>query len=117
MRHQNRLKTLGLPSPHRESLLRNLTASLIIHEKIRTTKSRAKALSQRFDRVMSLIQRKDDREAIRTLGQYLTIKEASKKILKELKPRYADRTSGFTRITGIGLRAGDSATLVQIELV
>lgn len=117
MRHQKKLKKIGLPKDHRTALLRNLIASLVIHERIRTTQARAKALSSRFDRVMSLVKRKDTREAIRTVAQYCTIEAASRKLVGELKGRYENRTSGFTRITRVGMRKGDNAKLVQIELL
>lgn len=117
MRHSKRLKKLGLPKSHRESLLKNLTASLILHGRIRTTLSRAKVLSGRFDRLINLIQRKEPRETIRILPKYCTIETACKKLLKELKPKYEKRKSGFTRLTRIGMRKGDNAKLVQIELV
>ncbi|HEY8238332.1 MAG TPA: bL17 family ribosomal protein, partial [Candidatus Limnocylindrales bacterium] len=39
------------------------------------------------------------------------------KLFDEIGPKYADRTSGFTRIVKLGPRAGDAAEIVQIELV
>jgi large subunit ribosomal protein L17 len=39
------------------------------------------------------------------------------KLFKEIAPKYADRTSGYTRIIHLGLRHGDAAPIVQIELV
>ena len=117
MRHLKTLKKLGLKKSHRDSLIKNLIASLVLHGQIRTTEARAKALAQHFGRLMSLIQRKETREAIRSASRYCGIQAASEKLINELKPKYAKRTSGFTRITQIGLRKGDAANLVQIELI
>ena len=39
------------------------------------------------------------------------------KLFKEIAPRYADRTSGYTRLVHIGQRKGDAAEIFQIELV
>lgn len=117
MRHRKKLKKLGLPKDHRKALMKNLIASLVLHERIRTTKLRAHALAARFDRMMSLVQKKELREAIRMLSLYCGIEEASRKIVGPLKERFAKRTSGFTRITPVGTRKGDNAKLVQIELV
>jgi large subunit ribosomal protein L17 len=39
------------------------------------------------------------------------------KLFDEIAPKYSDRTSGFTRIVRIGLRKGDAAPIVQLELV
>ncbi|PIQ78231.1 50S ribosomal protein L17 [Candidatus Peregrinibacteria bacterium CG11_big_fil_rev_8_21_14_0_20_46_8] len=117
MRHRNKVKKLGLRKDHRTALLRNLTTSLILHDKIRTTEARAKVVSARFGRLMNIVQKKEAREAIRMTPKYLSNTDASRKLLEVLKPKYADRQSGFTRITRIGLRDGDKATLVQIELI
>lgn len=117
MRHCKKLKKLGLKHSHRESLIKNLVASLVLHEKIRTTESRAKVLAARFGRIMRAAQKKEKREAIRAMSKYCFIKKVSEKVINELKTRYKDKTSGFTRITRIGMRKGDNAKLVQIELV
>ncbi|MEK7171843.1 MAG: 50S ribosomal protein L17 [Patescibacteria group bacterium] len=117
MRHRKRLKKMGLARPHRMSLLKNLVASLVLHGSIRTTENRAKALASRFGRLMSLIQKKDAREAIRLMPNYCGIEAASRKLVGELKTKYEKRKSGFTRITSIGVRKGDNSNLVQIELI
>jgi large subunit ribosomal protein L17 len=39
------------------------------------------------------------------------------KLFDELAPKYADRTSGFTRIVRLGQRLGDAAEIVQLELI
>jgi large subunit ribosomal protein L17 len=39
------------------------------------------------------------------------------KLFDEIAPKYADRSSGFTRIVRLGQRRGDAAEIVQIELV
>ena len=117
MRHLKKLKKLGLNKSHRTSLLRNLVASLVLHEKIRTTENRAKALAARFGRLMKLIKTKEKREAIRLLPNYCSVKKAGEKLVNELKTKYENRSSGYTRITRIGRRTGDNALLVQIELI
>lgn len=117
MRHKKKVKKLGLPKAHRVSLLRNLISSLVLHGKIRTTENRAKALAARFGRLMNLIQKTGLREAIRFLPRYVSVAAAQKKLMDEVKKKYEKRTSGFTRITRIGLRKGDSARFVQIELI
>lgn len=117
MRHFKRLKKLGLKKSHRDSLKKNLVASLILNERIRTTESRAKVLQSHFGRMMNIVQRKDIREAIRALPNYCAVDAACRKLMAELKPKYEKRTSGFTRITRIGMRKGDNAKLVQIQLV
>lgn len=120
MRHRKKLKKLGLKKSHRDSLLKNLIADLVLHERIRTTESRAKALAARLGKLMTLVRKKEPREAIRVLPKYCADTAhgtARRKIIAELKPRYEQRASGFTRITRVGMRRGDNARLVQIQLV
>lgn len=117
MRHLKKLKKLGLVKSHRVSLLKNLTASLVLNGYVRTTESRAKALAAHVSRMMRFVRNKPLREAIRVLPRYCFTKAAPRKIVTELKIKYEKRVSGFTRLTPIGLRKGDSAKFVQIELI
>lgn len=117
MRHRKKLKKIGLARPHRVSVLKNLAASLVLHGRLRTTKRRAKALASHINHLLHIVQKKEPREAIRLLPRYLWGKSAAEKIMKEWKPKLGERKSGFTRITPIGLRKGDSAKLVQIEIL
>lgn len=120
MRHKKKVKKLGLKKSHRESLIKNLVLSLVMHGRIKTIENRAKVLASRFDRVMNILQKKEKREFIRLLpslcAKYAQPAELGKKF-DELKTKYASRKSGFTRITCIGCRKGDNSKLVLIELI
>lgn len=117
MRHQKKLKKLGVKKDHRTSMIRNLITSLVLHEHIKTTPNRAKVLAARFSRMMTIVKRKNDREAIRLLPQFVTTELASKKVMGVLKAKYEGKISGFTRSIPLGLRKGDSAEQVHIELI
>ncbi|MFA6458214.1 MAG: 50S ribosomal protein L17 [Patescibacteria group bacterium] len=119
MRHRvNKISRLGRAAGDRGLLIRNLATSLVIHEKIQTTSSKAKALQPVFDRlIVNLKKKPDDREAVRYLKSILLTEKAQKKALSELKVKYAERSSGFTRITPISVQKGDCAPKVQIELI
>lgn len=117
MRHLKKVEHLGLKKSHRVSLVRGLVASLVLNGRLRTTERRAKLLAKRFNHLMRLVQKKDPREAIRVIPQYCHTVAASKKLLGELKKKYEGRTSGFTRMTRVGMRKGDNAELIQIELI
>lgn len=93
-----------------------MVSSLILHEKIQTTETKAKELRRVMDKMMTLAKQNTLESKRRLLGQ-LTEKNAVKKIRTVLVPRYQERTSGFTRIIRLGQRKGDSATVVNIELV
>jgi large subunit ribosomal protein L17 len=118
MRHQKRQSKLGgRKRDARRLLLGNLATSLLIHEKIQTTQAKAKAVQPLVDDLINTAKRKEKRLAIRALNSVLQSELASRKIMEELIKRYAERKSGYTRITPIKFRAGDAAPIVQIELV
>ena len=119
MRHRvQKISKLGRQADHRALLIRNLATSLVEREKIQTSAAKAKALQPVFEKIIVNVKKKaDDREAIRYLKSVLLTEKAQKKTLAELKKRFADRSSGFTRITPIGLRKGDATPKVQIELI
>lgn len=117
MRHQKRQSKLARPRDARRLLLGNLATSLITHEKIQTTKTKAEAVQPLIDRLIHAALTKEKRLAIRALNQVLQSELSSRKVMDELTKRYTDRKSGFTRIIPIKFRAGDAAPLVQIELL
>jgi large subunit ribosomal protein L17 len=98
-------------------MLKNLTVSIILYEKVKTTESKAKLVKPIVDRLIAAAKKQDLSTAMRSLNGYLPDSNASKKIARDLSERYKDRSSGFTRITPLGFRSGDAAPMVQIELV
>lgn len=118
MRHKVKKTHLGgLREEHRASLLRNLATSLILYEKVKTTKPRATAVEPLIAKLINTAKTKDTVNAIRALNRFFYDKNASKKTMEILKERYKAKNSGFTRITNLKLREGDRAQLVQIELI
>jgi large subunit ribosomal protein L17 len=118
MRHRvKKAKLGGRGRAGRKLLLGNLATSLILHEKIKTTKAKAKAVQPIIDKLIISAKKKEKRIAIREVAAILQNEMSSKKLFEELLKRYQDRQTGFTRISEIGFRAGDAAPLVQIELV
>ncbi|MEQ1849169.1 MAG: 50S ribosomal protein L17 [Candidatus Peribacteraceae bacterium] len=117
MRHRNNSKRLGRKPDQARQLLKNLATSVLLYERVRTTKKRAEVVRGVIDRIITI--GKTDRTdlAIRKLTVMVTDKNASKKVLEVYKKRYADRPSGFTRMKPVGMRKGDGALLVDLELV
>ena len=113
-----KISRLGRQPDHRALLIRNLATSLVECEKIQTSAAKAKALQPAFERIITNVKKKpDDNTAIRYLKSILLTEKAQKKALSELKTKFADRNSGFTRITPLGLQKGDATPKVQIELI
>ena len=117
MRHNVQKLKLGLPRGQRKNMIGNLATSLILHEKIRTTYSKAKALQPVMDKLINLGKQGAKKNAIRDICSILQSDLSAKKLVEEIGKRYQDRTSGYTRITNIGFRRGDAAPVVQIELL
>ncbi len=116
MRHRKKGKILDRKTAARKALLRNLATSLILYERIKTTKAKAKALRPYVERMITTGKAKT-LHARRELLKKLTVPMAVEKILAELSPRYMTRPGGYTRIVKIGRREGDAAEIVQIEFV
>lgn len=116
MRHRNKNKILDRQKGPRELMLRNLASSIILYEKVKTTRARAAAVRPLVERMITAA-KAGDLNARRGLIKVLLQKNAVKKSMEVLGSRYRERPGGYTRIVKLGARAGDGAEMVQIELV
>ena len=116
MRHRLAHRKLGRTSTHRMSVLRNMSASLIRHQRIRTTLAKAKELRPFAERLVTL-GKKDSLHARRRALQILPDKKAVAKLFNEVSPRFAERPGGYTRILKLEPRQGDGAPMAFIEFV
>ena len=116
MRHLKSGRKLNRTSSHREAMFKNMAASLIKHELIRTTLPKAKELRRVAEPLITLA--KTDGVANRRLAfARLRDKVAVGKLFVELGPRYRERKGGYTRILKCGMRVGDNAPMAYVELV
>ncbi len=116
MRHRNSGRNFSRTTAHRESMFRNMAASLFKHEIIRTTLPKAKELRRVAEPLITIS--KNDGVANRRLAfARLRDKEAVGKLFVELGPRYKERAGGYLRILKCGFRAGDNAPMAYVELV
>lgn len=116
MRHRNSGRKLNRNSSHRKAMFRNMAASLVEHEMIRTTLPKAKELRRVAEPLITLA--KSDSVANRRLAfDRLRDKEAVGKLFNELGPRYETRPGGYLRIMKCGFRTGDKAPMAYVELV
>jgi large subunit ribosomal protein L17 len=116
MRHKNSGRRLGRNSPHRRAMYRNLAASLLVHETVRTTLPKAKELRRVVEPLITLA--KEDGVARRRLAfNRLRDDAAVGRLFKELGPRFKKRPGGYLRILKIGFRAGDSAPMAIVQLL
>ncbi len=116
MRHQKSGKQLNRNSSHRKAMFRNMIASLLRHEIIRTTVPKAKEL-RRFAEPM-ITRAKTDSVANRRIAfSRLRDKEVVAKLYTDLGPRYSERPGGYVRILKCGNRPGDHAPMAYVELI
>ncbi|MFT4248325.1 MAG: 50S ribosomal protein L17 [Pseudomonas sp.] len=116
MRHQKSGRKFSRTSAHREAMFKNMAASLIKHELIKTTLPKAKELRRVAEPLITLA--KVDSVANRRLAfARLRDKEAVGTLFTTLGPRYQARPGGYLRILKCGFRAGDSAPMAYVELV
>ena len=116
MRHRHSGRQLNRNSSHRKAMFRNMTASLMEHELIRTTLPKAKELRGFAEPLITLA--KTDSVANRRLAfDRLRDKEVVGKLFTELGPRYQERPGGYIRILKCGYRTGDKAPMAYVELV
>ena len=116
MRHRKSGRQLNRNSSHRKAMFRNMSASLIEHEVIRTTLPKAKELRRVVEPMIT--RAGTDSVANRRIAfSRLRSDEAVKKLYTELGPRYVERPGGYIRILKAGFRSGDKAPMAYVELV
>jgi len=116
MRHKHGYRRLNRTSSHRKALLKNLAISLIEREKIETTVPKAKELRRYIERLVTT-SRTADLNSHRAVFQALQDKEATKKIINEIAPKYKERNGGYTSIVKTRIRRGDATQMAFISFV
>ena len=115
MRHRKSGRRLGRNSSHRKAMFRNMAASMLKHETIRTTLPKAKELRRVVEPLITLA--KEDSVANRRLAfDRLRDKEVVGKLFSELGPRFRERPGGYLRILKLGPRPGDAAPMAIVML-
>ena len=117
MAHRVDGRKLGRKMGPRLALYRNLTVSILRYERVKTTEAKAKEVQGRVERMITLAKRGDLSARRAVVSEFPNEPLVVNKLFGEIAPKYADRTSGFTRIVKVGQRPGDAAEVVQIELV
>lgn len=116
MRHGRAGFKLGRVTAHRWALFRNLLVALFRHERIMTTEAKAKALRGVADHMVTLAKR-DTLHARRQVLAMIPDAVVVKKLFDTIAARFSERHGGYTRIMKAGLRPGDRAPMVLLELV
>ncbi|OGZ34647.1 MAG: 50S ribosomal protein L17 [Candidatus Portnoybacteria bacterium RBG_19FT_COMBO_36_7] len=115
MRHANKGRKFGRKRDQRKAFLKSLAVNLIMKGRIKTTEARAKEMRRLVERLITKT-KNADLAGIRYCEKFLP-KTTVAKLLKEVAPKYKERSGGYCRIIKLGSRASDGAPLVYIELI
>jgi large subunit ribosomal protein L17 len=116
MRHRKGGFKLQRDPSARRALLRGLTTNIILHDRIVTTITKAKAMKPIVEKMITLAKR-DTLHSRRQAAAFLNTPGAVQKLFDTLGPRFSQREGGYTRVVRLGPRKGDGAELALIELL
>ncbi len=116
MRHGRAGRKFGRNPAQRSALLRQLSISMIMHERITTTEAKAKTIRPVVEKLISIAS-EDTPHHRRLVMQKIDNQVATEKLFDVLGPRYEAGKGGYTRISKLGPRKGDAAPLALIELI
>ena len=116
MRHGKKVNHLGRNYAHRQAMLSNMAASLILNKRINTTVAKAKALRKYVEPLLTK-SKSDTTNNRRVVFGYLQNKEAVSELFRNISTKISDRPGGYTRILRTGFRLGDAAEMCMMELV
>jgi len=117
MPHRVTGRKLSRPTAHRRAMLANLAVAVLRYERVKTTEAKAKEVRGVVDGMITTAKRGDLAARRSLIAQMPHEPLIVEKLMGELAEKYAEQSSGFTRIVKIGERLGDAAPIVQIELV
>ena len=116
MMHNRAGRKLRRTTSHRLAMFSNQLESLMTHERIQTTLSKAKELRPLAERLITTA-KTDGLAARRRVAQWIPDRTTVKRVFEKIAPRFVDRPGGYTRILRLGARRGDSAEAAILEFV
>ncbi len=116
MRHRVAGKKLNRTKNQRTALFRSLANSLILHEKIVTTSTKAKAVKPMVEKLVTRA-KVDSVHNRRQIIKELVQENTTRKMFEVIGPKFKQRPGGYTKIVKLGSRAGDQAPMVTLMFV
>ena len=116
MRHKHGYRKLSRTSSHRKAMFKNISIAMIEREKIETTLPKAKELKRFMEKLVTkaIV---NDANAHKAVFAVLQSKEATKKLMNEIAPKYETRNGGYTSIVKTRIRRGDATQMAYISFV
>lgn len=115
MRHRIRIDRFGRFSSYHKATIKSIVSSILIHQKITTTKAKAKAARRLIEKVITL-GKQDNLSSRRRAFSLLSDHRLVKILFDQIAPQFVNKTGGYTRVIAFGNRRGDNAQLVILEL-
>ena len=116
MMHNRAGRKLRRRTSHRLAMFANQLDSLMTHERIQTTLTKAKELRPLAEKLITAA-KNDGVAARRKVAQWIPSRTTVRKVFENIAPRFVDRPGGYTRILRLGSRQGDGAEAAILELV
>ena len=116
MRHRKAGLKLNRTPSHRNAMFRNMVTSLLKHDRIRTTGTKAMELRRWADHIITLAKR-GDLHARRQALSIVREKDVVHKLFEDAAERFGAISGGYTRVVKLGTRPGDAAPVALVELV
>lgn len=116
MKHKIGYNRLGRKTSHRRALRRNMATSVILHERIKTTKAKALSVRRIVEKMVTRA-KVDSVHNRRMVARDIKDEKALSKLFTEIGPRFASRPGGYTRILKLGPRKSDASEMVLLEFV
>jgi len=116
MQHNRAGRKLRRTTAHRLAMFSNQLDSLMNHERIQTTLTKAKELRPLAERLITRA-KTDTVVARRHVARWIPDRTTVKKVFETIAPRFVDRPGGYTRILRLGARRGDAAEAAILEFV
>jgi large subunit ribosomal protein L17 len=116
MQHNRAGRKLRRSTPHRLAMFSNQLASLMTHERIQTTLTKAKELRPLAEKLITTA-KTDGVDARRRVFRWIPDRTTVKRVFETIAPRFVDRPGGYTRILRLGARKGDAAEAAILEFV
>ena len=115
-RHGYKGRKLGRQRDQRRALLKGLATSLVMEESIETTFPKAKELVRYIEKLITKA-KKGNLANRRAVIAGLSTQVAAVKLVDQIAPQLAGRTSGHVRVERTRLRVGDGAQMAIVEFV
>lgn len=106
-------RKFGRETVQRQALYKALATALVEHGRIETTWAKAKSASSFVDKLVTKA-KKGDLSAQREIREKMGEK-ATKKLMKEIGPKFKEKQGGYTKVLRLGRRPSDGAEMALIE--